>query len=83
MSLTIEQVDNGYIVTGLHGRKVFHDLEDVFQQALGHFEGRFKNLDKSAYGLVIIHREHPAEAQIVLGGCVSPGVPFPMDEARG
>ena len=65
--MNIEQVDNGYIVSGIgltHHQKVFHTLEEVFTEMLAHFEGRFEGLGGNSYGEVRIYRDdqHKPEA---------------------
>ena len=36
---------------------MFHELEEICQALLGHFEGRSPGLEGKFYGVVIIHRE--------------------------
>mgnify|MGYP001607029383 FL=1 len=57
MAVSIEQVDNGYVMTTPHTKEVFHELEEICQALLGHFEGRSPGLEGKFYGVVIIHRE--------------------------
>ena len=61
MTISIQQVSNGYVVILPHVRKVFHELEEVFQALLGHFEGRYAGLQGEAYGVVIISRDAPEQ----------------------
>lgn len=57
--MTIEKVENGYIVTSdssWRERKVFETLDDVFEEMLMAFEGRCKNFGGASYGKVTIRR---------------------------
>ena len=59
MHISIEKIRNGYIITAPHGRTVFHDLENVFEELLGHFEGRYPTAGGQSYGVVTIQRDPP------------------------
>jgi hypothetical protein len=59
---TIEKVSNGYIIRTSpgylqHNEKVFHKLEEVFEELLSHFEGRCKSFGGDSYGEIRIIRE--------------------------
>ena len=62
--ITIEQVESGYIVTtyptlGME-REVFTTLDEVFEELLSQFEGRYPGWHGDRYGRVVIHRDEPA-----------------------
>lgn len=53
------QVDNGYIVqetNALTRTMVFNTLDEVMQELLTAFEGRYAGLSGDSYGLVTIER---------------------------
>jgi hypothetical protein len=62
MTITIEKVDNGYVLTA-EGfgcpQKVFLTLDDVFNELLSSFEGRWHGFGGSMYGRVSIERLEP------------------------
>ena len=55
--ITIEQVNNGYIVSLPSNKKVFTSLDDAMAELLNHFEGRSPGFGGDAYGVVSIQRE--------------------------
>lgn len=63
--MIIERVDNGYIVSSSEGpfaarKKVFATLDEVFNAALMHFEGRGQSFGGSMYGKVEVLRTKPS-----------------------
>ena len=55
----IRQVDNGYIVEktpAMTRTMVFNTLDEVLQELLTAFEGRYAGLSGDSYGLVTIER---------------------------
>ena len=55
--VSIEHVDNGYVVSLPGSKKVFVCLENVMAELLSHFEGRSAGCSGDAYGIVYIQRE--------------------------
>lgn len=55
----IRQVDNGYIIEktpAMTRTMVFNTLDEVLQEMLTAFEGRYAGLSGDSYGLVTIER---------------------------
>ena len=79
--VSIEQVNNGYIVSLPSGKKVYTSLDDVFQELLGHFEGRYAWFDGEAYGIVVIQRKRQTATRVehVPGVKISTIMRPPMD----
>ena len=70
--ISIEEVHNGFIVLLPDRKKVFTSLDEVMTELLGHFEGRYSNLNGGAYGVVMIQRERPVVTRVeqVSGVCM-------------
>ena len=53
--MNIEKIDNGYLITDEHRTKRKADtLEEVFDWALLHFEGRGKYFGGDSFGKVVV-----------------------------
>lgn len=61
--ITIEKVDNGYILRGNHWEEVYSSLEGVFDRLLLAFDGRSKHFSGDHYGEVSIVRGKAADEE--------------------
>ena len=83
MSLNIEQVNNGYVVTGPNRKQVFYTLDEVCEALLLHFEGRASSFEGNLYGLVVIYRDAPAYSGVSMVSAtpIRPPLAISDDEA--